>query len=336
MFEEEIKIDNLEQQQILDGFKGEGISIQSISEHLFKNGVLVKLVIGRKRLKYSYDFKGFGIDFEKTNSNEFATEHMENGKISVLPIYLEKRLTSIEGSLRNRQKRLSTGFNDQYMPLVSYAEFKKDFEVTRQEFFNVRDEIITNWDSLVENYKERLAMLLRDLNAIERDHLYNEMVNSIPSKEEYKKSYKMFMNVKTMPKLDQSDDLDDEITAIMSKDIVAVIYETVQGCLEKACVLSNSAINGFKNGEIGSRTLGAIKTISNTLRTRNVVANNPKVNEVADLFDEAVSIENQDDLASMMEIVLAKSYVYADDNNIPLKINPVLSLESLRRIDNLS
>ena len=337
MLEElDINLDSLEEQELLSCFKNEeGISVERISDHLFRSGVLVKLIIGRKRLKFSYDFKGLGIDFEKTNSKDFVLGHMENGKISVLPLHLEKRLTSIEGALRNRQKRLSTGFNDQYMPLENYTEFKKDFETTRQEFFMVRDEILDIWENLIEEYKLKLDVLLKDVNAIERDRIYREMVNVIPSKQEYKDSFKMLMSVKTMPRIEADDDLNDEIANIIKKDIVGVIYETVQRCLDKACSLANSAVSGYSKGEISIRTLGAIKRISTTLRTNNVVANNDVVEEIAVLFDEAANLKSPDEISQIMEIILAKGYVYANKNSITLSFNPVLPSHELERIYNL-
>lgn len=333
MMEKEIKLEEIEKDEILEGFAGEGISVDTIGKHLYRSGLLVKLIIGRMRLKYEYDFKALGIDFNETSSKDFAKGHMQNGKISILPMYLEKKLTSIEGSLRNRQKRMATGFEGQFMPLDSYTEFKADFENTRKEYFAVRDEILNNWDTLIEDYKKRLEVLLQDVNAIEKEVVYDKMIGMIPGKEAYANSFKMMLSVKTMPQVSEDEGLHDEINEVIAKDIVSVVHETVAGCLEKAFSLANSAAKGYREGEIGIRTVGAIRTISTTLRNRNVVANNPIIEEVALLFDEAAASEDRDEMASVAEIIMAKTYCYAKKNSLPLPKQTVISEEDLERIN---
>lgn len=336
MLEKEIAIEQLEHEEMLQGFKGEGIDVATIGKHLYRNGVLVRLVIGRNRLKYEFDFKALGIDFSKTNSSDFAKGHMEKGKISLLPLHLEKKLSSIEGSLRNRQKRMATGFDGQFMPLASYIEFREDFDATRKEYFALKDEIVDMWESLVLDYKDRLGTLLQDLNAIERENVHNSMINIIPQKEDYRNSFKMFMSVKTMPQVEEESGLHAEINEIIAQDIIGVVFETIAGCIDKSFVLANSAVKGYREGEISIRTVGAIRKIPTTLRTRNVVANNPKIEEVAMLFEEAAASGDRDEMAGIAEIILAKTFVYATKNNLPLSGTPALPREDLVRLDELS
>jgi len=71
------------------------------------------------------------------------------------------------------------------------------------------------------------------------------------------------------------------------------------------------------------------------LRTNNVVANNDVVEEIAVLFDEAANLKSPDEISQIMEIILAKGYVYANKNSITLSFNPVLPSHELERIYNL-
>jgi hypothetical protein len=160
------------------------------------------------------------------------------------------------------------------------------------------------------------------------------MIAYIPSKEEYKRSFKMIMSVKTMPQVERNSGLHDEINNIIAKDIVSVIFETVAGCLQKSFKLANSAVNSYKEKlDIPAKTYGAIKRISPTLRTRNVaINNNAVVNEIADLFDEAAKAEDKDEVATICEVILAKSYIYAVDNDLPIKGEPTIKEEDLRMI----
>lgn len=335
MIEREIELEQLEQEELLAGFKGEGISVEQIGRHLYRSGLLVKLVIGRIRLKYSVDPKALGVDFSDLASGEFARDHLENGKISMLPIVVEKRLNSLEGALRNRQKRLAVGFDGQFLPLDSYSEFKKDFENTRKEYFAVRDDIVALWDTYVSAYKEKLRDLLSELNAIERGVVYDRMIANIPTAKEYQDSFKMLMVVKTMPQVEEDSGLHDEINQILAKDIVSVVFETIAGCLDKVVKLANSAIRGNEDGDIPPRTIGAIRTLPVTLRTRNVVANNPMVEELAELIHQASQASEQSELATTMEIVESLAYCYATDNNIPLSVKPTMKESSMRKLNNL-
>jgi hypothetical protein len=224
------------------------------------------------------------------------------------------------------------------MPIQSYVDFKKDFEVTRKEYFAIRDEIIYKWDSFINDYKNRLKLMLNEVNAIEKDRFYKQMISNIPTKEEYKESFKMLISAKTIPQVDKNSGLHDEINNIIAKDLVGVIFETIAGCLQKSFKIANSAVKSYRDTlNISSKTLGAINKIPTVLKTRNVAANNNSmISEIIDLFQEASEIDDMDEKASICEIILAKSYIYALDNELPIKGSPAIKESDLRNIYEIS
>lgn len=334
IMEKMLDLDQVNQESLLEGFPN--MSMEEISKHLFVSGVMVEVYCGRARLKQSYDFKGFGVDISKTNSSDFANDHMEKGKISLLPLAIEKKLNSIEFGIRSKLKKLAIGGNGKFMPLQDYIEFKEDFELAKKEYFHIRDEIISQWDDIVHNYKEKLSILMSDFGVIEKEIFYNQLIRAIPRKEEYEKSFWMVMNTKTIPIAEENSAIHEEIAKIIERDIVSIIFDTTVTSLSRTFKLCNSAIRNFLKGDaIAPKTFGAIRKESLVLKNRNTVANNPLISELAILLDEAKDASDQDEVISICEFALAKIYCYCEDNGIPLDEKPVIAPSKLRVVANM-
>jgi hypothetical protein len=143
-----------------------------------KGGVVANVHIGR----YRCEAKIKGVKGEN-NSYDF----LHFGKIKFLPAGIEKKLSHIESNVRYTLKKLS--LTENYMLLKDYEEFKVLYESKRNEYFDVRDEIYNSWDDIIDKYKNNLSKVQH----LDISRAY------IPSKDEYKRSFYMDMDVSMLP-----------------------------------------------------------------------------------------------------------------------------------------
>jgi hypothetical protein len=109
----------------------------------------------------------------------------------------------------------------------------------------------------------------------------------------------------------------------------------VQKCLKEACTVANDVIICYSKGHITLRVLNAIKSISIVLRDNNIFAGDYVIEGIAALFDEASLLQREGEIAQIMDIILAKGYVYVMGSDIPLRLKLSIPVEEPKRIRNL-
>jgi hypothetical protein len=166
-----------------------------------KGGVVANIHIGRFRC----ETKIKGVKGEN-NSYDF----LQFGKIKFLPSNLEKKLSQIESNMRYTLRKLS--LTDSYMLLKDYEEFKVLYQEKRKEYFDIRDEIYDAWDDIIDKYKNNLSKVQH----LDIDRAY------IPSRDEYKKSFYMDLDVAMLPmfNLEELSESFNEINLIASAEVL--------------------------------------------------------------------------------------------------------------------
>ncbi|HJT59174.1 MAG TPA: hypothetical protein VJ761_21890 [Ktedonobacteraceae bacterium] len=133
-----------------------------------KDGVVVQLNIRRPRFfkKLSLEDVGFKIK-EDLATNEEALHVISNyfqfGRRSLLPRIWQDRLANIENSARYCLKRHSLKSHwGAFIPLREYERWKKENAEHKAAFWNLRDEILDNYDTICEEVQTDFHLLAED------------------------------------------------------------------------------------------------------------------------------------------------------------------------------
>lgn len=119
---------------------------------LMKEGVLISLSIGRWRAKTGLSWQDLGIQLGQEEDNKLE-ELLALGYKKLLPAKFLARLDSIESGarkwLQKRQNSYKTYWG-QFVPVSAYAEWKQKNQEYKDQYFAVRDEIVANYDQLIQ------------------------------------------------------------------------------------------------------------------------------------------------------------------------------------------
>lgn len=121
--------------------------------------------------------------------------HMNNGEIHVLPQKIRKKLEDFDQkviSFIQESMDSSLGRDQRILGFVKQDEdeserFLEKLNQYREEYFELRDEILSQYDTLVENF---ISLFVNSLVKKEnREKVRASLKETIPSKEEYGNSF---------------------------------------------------------------------------------------------------------------------------------------------------
>lgn len=166
----------------LESLIGEGTrTIAANWDVYLKSGCIVDLHVGRWRATTMLSLKDLGVDFEDKEAATAAHELLKPGARLLLPPRIQKKLVSIEATMRrtlmgpviaghiyntSRTFAIRTRWGA-FVPATSFKLWKERYEYFRKQFFELRDEIDSEYDSLI-------AYLERSYVAIAAD-VYNRL-----------------------------------------------------------------------------------------------------------------------------------------------------------------
>ena len=116
---------------------------------LMKEGVLVSLHIGRWRAKSRLTWHDLGI--EVNGDDEELIDLVDLGQKRLLPTALLKKLEAVEsGARKYLNKAAYRTYWGHFVPVTAYAGVKEKLDEYRARYFAIRDEIVSNYDALIE------------------------------------------------------------------------------------------------------------------------------------------------------------------------------------------
>ncbi|WCK57658.1 hypothetical protein PP175_26855 (plasmid) [Aneurinibacillus sp. Ricciae_BoGa-3] len=343
-----IGFDAKKTEELVAGLQKDGVSvgIEDLSSYLRTQGLIVQEHIGRKRNYVKVSPKLFGVDLTQkgTEVNEFFKQHMQMGKISFIPEEYEAKLVKIDNGVRMNRKRNAIGYDYKFMTLDSYNTFVEFVETKKKEYFETRDEILAKWDFLIERFKELLKNTLDDLQAIDKDKVFQTIMSRIPSKTEYADSFYMTVGAKAFPVTENLDmfskDIQDQIKDGLNQDTVSTLYEIVGNTLNDAFENINKVLVAIqKNQKPGSKPLTAVKSSAKRIGQKNIF-NNPKIEDIRKSMLAMLEFSpNYDFMSEEGEIITAVIYGYAKEleieHTINLQSSPLSEEELLEMYDSL-
>ncbi|TCJ98246.1 UNVERIFIED_ORG: hypothetical protein BDK47_11832 [Anoxybacillus amylolyticus] len=327
---ERVSFNEEQTNELLSNLKKEGliVGLEDLAKYLRQKGLIVKEHVGRKRNYIELTPQLFGVDFHRSETlKQFFSEHLKMGKIQFIPDSDEKKLKSIESSLRMARKRASIGYDHSYMTIDAYNEFLLTFEEKKQKYFEARDLILAKWESLVSNFKKVLRSTLEELGALDREELFAMICAKLPTKEEYKESFYMTLTVKAFPVAENLEMFDEKIRREIEKgmqgEALRVMYEIVGNALNDAFLcISNMMKSVHEHGSIQNKTVSGLRTTAKRLAEKNLF-HNDKIDSIRESMVQLSHEKNSDVLLSEGECLLAFIYGYAQE----LGVDRLLDIE---------
>lgn len=296
------------------------ITVEDIGKFLKEEGVVVKVHAGRIRTIPGAKIKTLNNHIKKsikdTQVLDFIENHISSGKIFFLPTELEANLIKIENGIRQKQRTLSLGYDNSFMPMKTFIKFKKEnFDKAYNEFFELLDQICDNWDDIVEQFKIALKATLQALDE-DNGNVYANAVNNIPSKEEYRKRFFMNLSVSAFPVMDNIKLFKEDIQAQMKdglfRDTMSLIYEALVNILNDTFVTTCRLLGKEK---ITAKTWSGISNCIERINEKNIISN-PTIKEISEnlrtLFlnrEKDIDILTED----YIEPILAQTFGYAKE-----------------------
>lgn len=333
-------------EELVEGLRQKDVvvGIEDLSSYIRKQGLIVEEHIGRKRnyIKVSPNLFGVDLSTKGTETNEFFKQHMQMGKIRFIPEQYETALVNIESAVRVHRKRNSIGYDHKFMTIDSYQTFMELVEKKKVEYFETRDKIVANWDTLIARFKEILWISLDELQAINKEKVFQTIISRLPSKEEYAESFYMTIGAKAFPVTENltmfSDDIQAQINDGVNQETVQTMYDIIGNTLNDGFDVVSRVIKSIRKednsiNKVARKTLGSLKTASKRIAQKNIF-NNPKIEQIRVSISELQELYSDPEImCEEAEAIASMIYGYSKEleleNKINLKVCPLSEDELL-------
>lgn len=116
---------------------------------LMQEGVLVSVHIGRWRAKTSLTWGDLGIRLEQKANRELS-QIINLGYKKLLPAYILKELDAIDSAARKwLERKAYRTYWGYFVPVTAYEEWKEKNEEYRARYFEMRDQLLRDYEQLV-------------------------------------------------------------------------------------------------------------------------------------------------------------------------------------------
>lgn len=298
---------------------GEIVGVEDLAHYIRQSGVIVKESIGRKRLVFELNPTFYGVDMLKKGESMqgFHKNHVKTGAILFIPKDEEKVLANLESSIRMLRRRASIGYDDRFMTLDAYKEFKTEFDDRKTRYFELRDKIAGKWDALRMNFQQELTNWLKEFNAQDREVLFRTIMARVPTVEEYKSSFYMNLKINAFPvaeNLDMfRDDIRDQIQEGLSDETVETMYGIIGKTLGEAFESINASLKTYRESQVlSSRTKGSFARTAKQLAQKNIFANSV-INDVKEMISKMAT---SDSVEEDGELILGTIFGYSKELGI--------------------
>lgn len=325
--------------------KDSNVKVEDIGLLLRKEGIIVRLHFSGGKNSYSISHKALGVknvDLSE-NSKEFISRHFKNGSVTIVPKNESKRLRAIEARTRKKLRELSSGtvFENTYLTKISFYEFLDYFEKAKNEYLELRDHLIENFEVMIERFKEIVKSSIEDLDAYDSEAEYERIMMALPTKDIFKNSFKMEMVKTYFPTMSDLNGLDDVIQRELKEQYEELgselVISSTTNILNDAFSALVSVFNsGTENGIVHGRTIMGLNNSIKRIKEKNIFGNG-KIEQIKESMTKLTN-SGFDDLIEGTEILLADIHIYSkeldiekeiDKSNCPLTNNELEFIYSL-------
>lgn len=305
--------------------KDTNVTLENLDKYLCQEGVLVRVHVGRIRGNMELTPEVLGIDSKSEQLADFFGQYAKNGSLSFISQKDEKDLKRVESRIRMTKNRMSIGYENSYMPIKTYDLFKTELKKAQDEYNEVRDKILNDWVGVVARFEFTLDQALKSLNPEAQEKIKKAIMERIPTKEQYGKSFYMKTSLKAFPVMDNmslvNSDVADAVKEGAIEDNINMVYEVLGGALAEAYETVNTVYVSYaKNHRVPPKTHGALKESVKRVKQRNLFKN-AMVSQIADDMDALSQSLSTDDVAMVCEQILVKVYGYAREIGVTMYID---------------
>ena len=302
------------EQNLLVGLEelDENVSIENIDRYFQQQGVIVHVHVGRIRGSFELTPKTLGVNLASDEVKGFFKDHVRNGSMSFLPMTVEKKFHRIENRIRQLRVRMSIGYDNSFMPIETYKQFKTRVEEAREEYFELRDQVLLEWYDLKNKFMVNLNTALSEMNTSDKEKIYQAISKWYPSKTAYHDSFYMETSLKAFPVMANLSLLDerlsDEVRESSVKDNLKMIHEVLGIAFNQAFEVANIVYRSYAvNRKLPSKTKGSISRAIKEIKSKNLLKH-PSVEELVEDLDALYQSTEVDEATEIAEIIMAKSY----------------------------
>lgn len=318
--------------RLLEGLTGKGITLntRSLAKYTADNGVLANVRCTRRRGNITLPPKALGLhpDKWKDSSQEFFAEHVNLGRLTLIPKEKEAKLSQLEGQARSLVEKATV--NGNYVPLCALSELREDFKEIRQQYLDAVEDVAQNWESITEDFKTGVQKMVAarckgKVLKRDRERVIKEIFSRIPSMADYRSYATMELELRAFPTTGVTTegllpDLEDALNATWKDDVVANAIKGIEAGIGEIFSQCCRIIDTYTRvGKIHGRSTNAPNRIAARSKKLNVFAN-PMLESLASRL-ECIGDLNDDDIAERVEDCLLDAIQYARSTGINLDMS---------------
>lgn len=313
----------------VDILKGNNVNIDQLAKFISKSGVIVKPHIGRIRRRVALPKELLGsVSTDVDEDNDFFKEYITQGTLNLIPKSDEKKLVSLETSVRSQVNKLSIACDGTFMIADVYAnEYLPYFNEKKMEYFKKRDEIVGKYDILINIFKTRLESFLIRRNISNKDAIIANVMKTVPDKQTFADSFYMELKLTAFPVEENIDMFSNTLASQVKQSISETKLDFVKEMLGSLLGETFNGINKMllfyqKNNVIKQQQITPLMNIKKKLIKNNIL----DLDLIKDIISEfttlsKIDLEEADDIAEQAEIIMTKTYGFLKDTGLDGFIN---------------
>lgn len=307
-------------QEMLVGLEGEKVQIENIDKYFQEQGVVVRVHVGRIRGNFELTPVTLGVNMQSDEVKQFFKDHVKNGSMSFIPLSIEKSFQRVENRIRMALSRKAIGYDNRYMPIEVYKEYAEEVKNAKEEYFEIRDTVLSQWDQLKANFKANLEIALSEMNPMDKERIERAILEKYPSKDAYANSFYMKTSLKAFPVMANisllDEDLKEDVKESALEDNLSMVHEVLGICFNEAFQIANTIYKAFdRNRKLPNKTKGSLSNAIKSIKKKNLLKH-PSIVELIDDLDTLYQTSETDEAIEISESILARSYGEAADLNL--------------------
>ena len=318
--------------RLLEGLAGKGVTLntRSLARYTADNGVLVSVRCTRRRGNIGLPPKLLGIQPGKwkEDSQEFFTNHINMGRLTLIPKEMEAKLSKLEGQARSLAEKAS--INGNYVPLAGLGELREEFVEVRKDYFDAIEEVAQEWETLVSDFKRGVREMVeacckRKVLKKDRERLISEIYSKIPTITDYRAYASMELELRAFPTTGTTTeglapDLEDALNATWRDDVVANAIKGIETGIGEIFSQCCRIIDVYSTaGKIHGRSTNALTRLAGRAKKLNVFAN-PMLESLGTRLDRIGDLKD-DEIAERLEDCMLDIIQYANAPGISLDMS---------------
>ena len=302
---------------------GDGVNVRVLASHMLSKGMFVEIKCSRNRgtismppILQSEGFRGEAKEAYKT--------YVSSGRFSIIPDHYERALDKVESGIRYQLTKAC--ITDGFMSFSDFDTFKIEFAAAVDNYNAVRDSIVDKWDDIVEDFKAGLEFIISgyELGEREAEAVRKEVYAAIPSKEDYRDSFRLTVKVRPFEARPDVSLYPPALGKEMTEDWAETVVESATACIA-ACaqdvftICSGIVSRYVDQAYINGNSINGLASVASRVR-RNNLFNNPLLESAADRLEKLQDIDNVEEQEMVIEDVLLDIYSYCKKNDVHLDI----------------